>query len=106
MKRKFSLLSTLPESTVAVFSQPAKLPVKTVTTGVKPMKITRVALGPLSYEYKSDNGHMDISYARSKGTKNDVSTTTTPAKSVLCLTKEEGEARKSKSKNHSIDIVN
>jgi len=99
MKHKSCFSVTLILFSAVALSQPGKVPLtpkgKPGTMATKPMKVTaKVALGLSTYEYSSDNGHVDISYARSKGTKNDVTTTSTPAKSAMCLTKEEVRGQK------------
>jgi hypothetical protein len=101
MKHKLCLSAILVLCTIVVFSQPGKVPPKVPgmapvpTGGLKPMKITsKVALGPLSYKYESDNGHVDISYSRSKGEKDDVKTNPSVSKAAMCLTKEEVRGQK------------
>lgn len=97
MKKTLSLTTTLIFCTVVVLAQIKKPQIKTVTNGVmvKPLKVSaKISLGLGSYQYKLDNGHVDISYARSKGTKDDVKTTSKPPKSDMCLSREEVRGQK------------
>jgi hypothetical protein len=93
MKKQF-IIVVLSLAGLTVFGQPSKTPVKkpvpvAVANNKPPLSFTKTAIMPLNYKYSSDNGHVDVSYARSKNAVDNTTSTSSPAKSAMCLTKEE-----------------
>lgn len=99
MKHKLFLSAVLSFCAIIALAQPSKVSMKPAVTSkaktVKTMPVAvKISLGLPSYEYKSDNGHVDISYSRSKTEKDDIRPDVTPSKAAMCLTKEEVRGQK------------
>lgn len=96
MQRKFVCAGFVCFLSMIAIAQPGKIPVKSTIpkATLEPLQISRMATSKASYEYKSKNGKVEISYARGKQPKDGVKTTSKETSEAMCLSRDEVRGQK------------
>ncbi len=93
MKKYYCFLGMICIMQVTAFCQLDKMAIKN-TNKIGPKIYKKIALSKISSRYESDNGNVTVTLISGQSAKDEITATSTPVNSAMCLTKEEVRGQK------------